>query len=59
MQFIGKLFTLFNGGMTEILFKNAESKLIPLEDSENLPRNSMRILIYPDFIHGKGNNKQN
>lgn len=52
-QFIGKSFTLFNGGMTEILFKNTESKPIPLEVSESLPRNSMRILINPEFVHGK------
>lgn len=37
MQFMGKLFTLFNGGMTEILFKNTESKPIPLESLKIFP----------------------
>lgn len=39
--------------MTEIVFKNTESKLIPLEIIENLPRNSLRFLINPEFIHEK------
>lgn len=39
--------------MTEIVFKNTESKPIPLEIIENLPRNSVRILINPEFIPGK------
>lgn len=51
MQFIGKIFTL----MVEWLkyYLKTESKPIPLEVSENLPRKSMRILINPEFIHGK------
>lgn len=53
MQFTRKLFTLFNGEMTEIFFKNTESKPIPLEITENLPINSVRILVNPEFIHGK------
>lgn len=51
MQIIGKIFTL----MVEWLkyYLKTESKPIPLKVSENLPRKSMRILINPEFIHGK------
>lgn len=50
-----KIIFLFSGGVIEILFKNR----IQTNSFRNLPVNSMRILINPEFINGKENNKQN